>query len=315
MSPSDTLLIVDDEPSILEAYRYYLSPGERAIVQSSRQRPTPKSIVRPLYRLLLAETGEQAFALVREEHAQGRRVAAGFFDMKMPGGMDGLETIRSVRGLDPDILCCVVTAYEEWPIEDINRVFDRGHEDEWDYLQKPFTESEVRQKARNMVSSWARRRAQAQHRCDLEWLLETVTDLNGLPVDIEPAELFALLDRIAEFADAPAWFQLSVGDAIEVIPAGLSSGEADMAAQVAAITELAAMARRVAERGRAETGDLFSAMPLGAGRPARVAVLRHATPPSDDKRKLLRVLADNLNAALNVRRLYHELRHAHAGGG
>jgi two-component system NtrC family sensor kinase len=107
--------------------------------------------------LLIASSGEQAVELVKAERDAGRRVAAGFFDVKLGAGMDGLQTIQAVRALDPDLYCVVVTAYHDRTVEEINRLFGESFKDRWDYLNKPFTQGEIVQKARQMVSAWNRR--------------------------------------------------------------------------------------------------------------------------------------------------------------
>jgi signal transduction histidine kinase len=163
--PAPSLLIVDDEPGILDAYRTYLVPHEgRSTIQSARRRsPGGRDAPGEEFRLLFANTGEHAVGLVQDELQHGRRIHAGFFDMKMPGGIDGLETIRRVRSLDPGILSIIVTAYQDRSLEEIGAVLGHENTDCWDYLNKPFTGIEIVQKARNVVASWERRRREEKH--------------------------------------------------------------------------------------------------------------------------------------------------------
>ncbi len=155
-----TLLIVDDERGILETYAHYLTPSkEGGIIPSARRQPSAVKTERISgYRLLMATTGEQAVDLVQLEADQGRRVQVGFFDMKIPGGIDGLETIRRIRAIDPDIYCVIVTAYQDRSLEEIAKVFGAEAIDHWDYLNKPFTANEIVQKARNATVFWQKRR-------------------------------------------------------------------------------------------------------------------------------------------------------------
>jgi signal transduction histidine kinase len=161
-----TLLIVDDEPETLKGYAEFLTPAEGVARRSSRNK-APSDIgagasaggsVTETYRLLLAQSGEEALELVRTELAEGRRVAAGFFDVKLAGGMDGLATIQAIKQLDHDIHCVVVTAYHDRSVEEINQLFGEDFKDQWDYLSKPFTQGEIVQKARQMVAAWNRTR-------------------------------------------------------------------------------------------------------------------------------------------------------------
>ncbi len=162
------LLIVDDEPGIIDVYRSWLgpAPAPKHRVRSSRRALKPRT-ERARYELLVATSGEQALELLSRERANDRRVLGGFFDMKMPGGIDGLETIRRARRLDPDLLCCVVTAHAGQPIDELRATFDR-QDDHWDYISKPFTPEEIVQKARHIVAAWRRQRQQEADRARLE---------------------------------------------------------------------------------------------------------------------------------------------------
>ncbi|MCP4445811.1 MAG: response regulator [Myxococcales bacterium] len=171
-----TILAVDDEPGLLKSYQHYLSKDrdspKRPSLRSSRRRsgatasskrstskagtPNPRAD----YNVITASTGERAVEIVRELHGQGRRIDLGLFDMKMPGGIDGLETIRQILEIDPTIYCVIVTAYQDKPLEELAKVFGDEHKDQWDYINKPFTGNEVVQKASNMIAASQRQRAQ-----------------------------------------------------------------------------------------------------------------------------------------------------------
>ena len=106
MSPvaeNKTLLIVDDEPETLQGYAEFLTPRQGAPARRSSRgtqgggAPATGPSQGEIYNLLLAKSGEEALALVRSELAAGRRVAAGFFDVKLGEGMDGLATIAAIQ--------------------------------------------------------------------------------------------------------------------------------------------------------------------------------------------------------------------------
>ncbi|MFN7972144.1 MAG: diguanylate cyclase [Acidobacteriota bacterium] len=108
------------------------------------------------YDVLLAENGEAAVRIVHDLERQGEQVAAGFFDMRMPGGMDGLETIREIRKVQPGMLCAVVTAFTDRRVDQIAELFPSR--DQWLYMNKPFTDGELVQAACHLVASWNYRR-------------------------------------------------------------------------------------------------------------------------------------------------------------
>lgn len=214
ISRNTTILCVDDEPGVLEAYKRILQQ-EKAEVSEVKNRLTARrrrslgerdaaKAVNPValhdktpFRVLIASSGEEAVEIVRRELDCGRQIAAGFFDMLMPGGIDGQETIARIRELDNQILCAVVTAYTDRSTKQIGKVFDR--QEDWLYFNKPFTMGELSQSALHLVSAWNRRRYEeslvSQMKVMQESLLsilDFVHDLNKIP----PLILDHLLDGI-----------------------------------------------------------------------------------------------------------------------
>ncbi|OFZ79077.1 MAG: hypothetical protein A2583_09450 [Bdellovibrionales bacterium RIFOXYD1_FULL_53_11] len=167
MEINRTILVVDDEQETLRGYEAFLSGGGAAgqdARKSSRRKPGGE-VSQPVgaaahkkNKLLVASSGEQAVELVRNELAAGGRVAAGFFDVKLGAGMDGLSTIQAVRAIDGDIHCVIVTAYHDRTVDEIAALFGEEFSDHWDYLNKPFTQGEIVQKARQMLSAWNHKR-------------------------------------------------------------------------------------------------------------------------------------------------------------
>jgi PAS domain S-box-containing protein len=165
MEEPATILVVDDEPSIRTIYARAFGSS-----LSSPAGPVP-------LRVLVAESGERAVELASEEAAAGRPMVAGFFDVKLAGGIDGIETVRRVRALDPRVLCVMVTGHGIPKPAGMDALFGTEALDEWDYLAKPFSLDEIRQKARQLVSSWRRKRREERYR---EALRLSNTSLEGL---------------------------------------------------------------------------------------------------------------------------------------
>ncbi len=155
------LLVVDDEKDIVEAYAGFLSPQAAAPARkSSRGSATAAPVVAPAkFEVLKAFSGEEAVALMEAELKAGRRIAGGFFDVKMEGGMDGIQTLQRLFKMDPDLQATIVTAYQDRSVQDIDQIFGAAVKDQWDYLNKPFTMGEIIQKARHMTAAWNRLRA------------------------------------------------------------------------------------------------------------------------------------------------------------
>lgn len=162
MEENRTILIVDDEQETLKGYQDFLTPKETVVVRKSSRKlygtgPSETPTLEK-YNILVAESGEEAIKIFEAELKAGRRIAAGFFDVKLGAGMDGLATIHAIKALDPEIHCVVVTAYHDRSVDEINQLFGEAFKDQWDYLNKPFTQSEIVQKARQMVAAWNRKR-------------------------------------------------------------------------------------------------------------------------------------------------------------
>lgn len=168
MSWNQTILIVEDEKDLLESYRDFLqsvSDSDTA-KKSSRGGGTTSpsaamggpSDTNYKFETILASSADQALDLVRAHYAAGKRIAAGFFDVKLGGQMDGLELLREIWKIDIGLHASIVTAYHDRSIDDMDQFFGAKVKDQWDYLNKPFTRAEIIQKARQMVASWNRKR-------------------------------------------------------------------------------------------------------------------------------------------------------------
>jgi two-component system alkaline phosphatase synthesis response regulator PhoP len=118
-----TILVVDDEPHIVEVVQDYLKQAG--------------------YRVLSARDGQTALTLARHEHPD-----LVVLDLMLPGGMDGLEVCRRLRR-DPslaDVPIIMLTARTE----EADRLIglELGADD---YVTKPFSPREVVARARAVL--------------------------------------------------------------------------------------------------------------------------------------------------------------------
>ena len=200
------IICVDDEDVMLETYSQVLGSNNADvfadILDDSKNEETDREICCGSLRtfdLILAKSGEEALTAIRHEMDEGRRVAAGFFDMRMPGGLDGYETILKARKIDPQMLCAVVTAYTDRSVEQIAELFTEKNQDELLYFNKPFRTAELRQTAVNMICSWNRKRNEEEqlriiekNRLGLQCILDAISDLMWIP----PRSLQTMLSGI-----------------------------------------------------------------------------------------------------------------------
>lgn len=170
--PNRRILCVDDDEDVLNFYQDCLSPRtnptlEALAMRRLRRRGQNTGQESPLRtsrffpcEVVTTTSGERAIRLIKEARAQGRPFAAGFFDMKMPGGIDGLETLRQVRLVDPQLACCVVTAYTDHSLYDLAQVLPDHAQ--WMYFHKPFGERELLQSSAHLLELWHQRQRQEQ---------------------------------------------------------------------------------------------------------------------------------------------------------
>jgi len=170
------ILLVDDEDYILQSYAKILSPDDEessaaSVIANRRGKQGQQALAFPEYKLFFAYSGEEAIRIQEDELRFKNKIAVAFVDMKMPGGIDGLETIRALRERDPDILCAVVTAYTDRSILQISSVFNSA--DEWIYFNKPFSKGELQQAAFHLVSFHKRRDLNRQAKQMIEKLVKS----------------------------------------------------------------------------------------------------------------------------------------------
>jgi signal transduction histidine kinase len=152
------LLIVDDEVAIAQSIKAILCPESRpraAAIQSSRSVSSESTVSEPtkkdLFEVHLAHTAEQALVLLKNAFSEGAPFSGAFFDVLLGEGMDGIRLAKESLAVDPDLNFVFVTAYQDRSVDAISEVLGEQFLSQWDYVNKPFSEGEIIQKARNMT--------------------------------------------------------------------------------------------------------------------------------------------------------------------
>lgn len=112
-NPVARILCVDDEEIVLDSFR--------------------KILVLDGYSVDTVQTGQEALGLIQTHHYDFV-----FTDLRMPA-MDGVDVVKSVKHLRPDIDVIIITGYAT--VETAVECMKHGA---MDYVQKPFTEDELR---------------------------------------------------------------------------------------------------------------------------------------------------------------------------
>ena len=175
MTSPPRILIVDDNEAILQDYRQILDRRELAARQASLDElerafagnaPAATGPLQQTYELCLLHQGEQAVRATAEATAAGRPFACALVDIRMPPGIDGIETVAQLWQIAPELEIVLCSAYNDYSWEDISRRLDPG--DRLLLLRKPFDPMEVRQLAASLTEKWRRGRELADRLRNLE---------------------------------------------------------------------------------------------------------------------------------------------------
>lgn len=99
-----------------------------------------------------ASQGQEGVAKIKQATKKGRPYALAFVDIRMPPGWDGIETIKHIWEIDPNIQVIICTAFSDynWK-ETIDKL---GMSDNFLILKKPFDNIAVRQLACALTQKW-----------------------------------------------------------------------------------------------------------------------------------------------------------------
>jgi signal transduction histidine kinase len=159
--PICRVLVADDERSVLDAYRAVF--GEIAGAPSGSNRmadlegelfnaQSAAADTMPFFAPVLCRRGEEAVDTIRSARQERIEFPVAFLDVRMPPGIDGIETAARIRALDPSINIVMVTAYADThprKIAELVQPFDKLF-----YINKPFQATEIQQFALALSEKW-----------------------------------------------------------------------------------------------------------------------------------------------------------------
>jgi len=125
--PAKTILVVDDEPHMLDTVRFILEAGG--------------------YAVLTARSGQEALALLAGLREQGRRADLILTDIQMPGPT-GLELVERLAAAGEHGPVLVMSGYND--PETARKLRERGCEH---FLDKPFEEEDLLREVRELLPS------------------------------------------------------------------------------------------------------------------------------------------------------------------
>jgi signal transduction histidine kinase len=159
------ILVADDEQAVLDAYRTVIEDINPPFAQRStiedleaklfgQERPV---LPAPTFTPVLCRGGEQAIDVISNGGPDGLPFPVAFLDVRMPPGIDGIETAARIRALDPDINIVIVTGYSDTPLREI--ALRVPPLDKLFYVSKPFQKMELQQFVFALAAKWKAERA------------------------------------------------------------------------------------------------------------------------------------------------------------
>ncbi|MDC0713548.1 ATP-binding protein [Stigmatella sp. ncwal1] len=206
-STNRRILVIDDNRTIHEDFRKILCPpsGDDSLnameteLFGPDERPTPL----PGFEVDAATQGEDGIRMARAAREQHRPYAVAFVDIRMPPGIDGVETTYQLWAEDNDLQVVICSAYADYSWEEMMQRL--GLSQRLLILRKPFDGIEVRQLAYSLTEKW-------------ELLLRSRLRMEDLARAIEERtrQLEAVNTRLAQAQRLEALGRLSAGLAHEI---------------------------------------------------------------------------------------------------
>ena len=151
------ILVIDDNAAIHEDIRKILAPPKPMSVSLEDEEAllfgdASAAGTAAHFDIDSAHQGQEGLELVRKSLEAKRPYALAFVDVRMPPGWDGVQTIKRIWQVYPELQIVICTAYSDYSWDDFTR--ELGHSDSVLILKKPFDNIEVLQMAHALIKKW-----------------------------------------------------------------------------------------------------------------------------------------------------------------
>lgn len=156
------ILIIDDNPAIHQDFQKILKTEQSNTHLNKLNRlifgeetdlePDFNSSNLPNFHIDCASQGHEGIQCIQKALNEGEPYALAFVDIRMPPGLDGVQTIKQIWALDPEIQVVICTAYSDYSWEETVNAL--GLRDNLLILKKPFDSVAVRQLACSLTKKW-----------------------------------------------------------------------------------------------------------------------------------------------------------------
>ncbi|MYE89094.1 response regulator [Candidatus Poribacteria bacterium] len=149
------VLVVDDQREIHQDFEEMLTPGATGAstddLADAFASEVDESFL-PKFELLHARSGAEAYDTIEAAIEADNPIAVAYIDIRMPPGMDGIETTRRIRAIDENLEIVLMTAYTDKSLGEIVREMDLLHK--LLYIRKPFAREEIQQITLALAEKW-----------------------------------------------------------------------------------------------------------------------------------------------------------------
>ncbi|MBT3308861.1 MAG: response regulator [Gammaproteobacteria bacterium] len=215
---NNRVLVIDDDEKMLQTYRDILTQrvSRAARLLGKVEGGDAEGSRSGGFALTTASQGLEGVDAVRQANNDNTPYALAFIDMRMPPGIDGLETTRRIRELDSRIYIVIVTAHSDRTIEELHRAAGYNIL----LLRKPFNREEILQFAHTFTQSWVRdqqlsqqQQELMQHHDYLDSILQSMQE--GLLVVDESRKVSDCNQAFCQFMEEPR--EVLIGKALNTL--------------------------------------------------------------------------------------------------
>lgn len=175
-SRNNRILIIDDNRTIHDDFREILgclesSCGDIEELENSLFDKNTSTTI--CYEVSSAFQGEDGVQMAYEANVEGKPYAMAFVDIRMPPGIDGIQTVKRIWEIYPDLEVVFCTGFSDYSWSDM--LNELGTTDKFLIIKKPFDSVVARQLAHALTEKWNIRRDLLSYTKDLEGLIDERT--------------------------------------------------------------------------------------------------------------------------------------------